>query len=102
MEEKDIFDRPYYPKRGAQVSDLTPDDLIKAWMFQDKIDDMAKKLLMAGIELGVKATTLTLAEQKLQGKLDPNDPEMYDRVGKLAYDKAAKTMEEKLNAKRQN
>jgi hypothetical protein len=84
------------------MSDLSPDDLIKAWIFQDKIDDMAKGLLMAGIELGVKATTLTLAEQRLQGKLNVDDPDFYDRVGKLSYDKAAKTMEEKLNAKRQN
>lgn len=84
------------------MSDLTPDDLIKGWMFQDHIDEMAKTVLMAGIELGVKSATLVLAELVLQGKLDMDDPNIYDRIAEIANNKAKTKMEEKLNAKRQN
>ena len=81
------------------MSDLSPEDLIKGWEFQDKIEGMAKTLLIAGIELGVKATTLTLAEQRLQGKLDFDDDGIYDRIAEIAYKRAAKKMNEKLNKK---
>lgn len=84
------------------MSELTPDDLIKAWIFQDKIDDMAKGLLIAGIELGVKATTLTLAEMQLQKQIDIENPDFYEKVADIAFLKASTKMEEKLNAKRQN
>lgn len=84
------------------MSDLTPEDLIQAWVFQDKIEDMAKSLLLAGMELGVKATTLTMAEMRLQGKLDLDDEGIYDLIGSAAFKKAAEKIKEKLDAKREN
>ena len=79
------------------MSDLTPDDLIKAWMFQDQVHDMAKTLLAAGVELGIKATTLTLAEQRLKGKVNVDDPDFYDKLSNIASKKAMDKLNERLD-----
>ena len=81
------------------MSDLTPDDLIKAWLFQDQVQGMARSLLAAGVELGIKATTLTLAEMRLKGQVNVDDPHFYDKLSEMAKNKAIDKLDEKLDTR---
>jgi len=81
------------------VSELSPEDLIKAWMFQDQVHGLAKSLLTAGVELGIRATALTLAEQRLKGNLKVDDPDFYDQLSEAAKIKATAKLEEKLESR---
>ena len=57
------------------MSELTPDDLIKAWEMQDEISDIATKMLQAGIELGVRQAGIQLMKTYMakDGDLGPKD-----------------------------
>ena len=81
------------------MSDLTPDDLIKAWLFQDQVQGMARSLLAAGVELGIKATTLTLAEMRLKGQVNVDDPNFYDNLSEMAKNKSIDKLNEKLDTR---
>lgn len=68
------------------MSELTPDDLIKAWEMQDEISDIATKMLQAGIELGVRQAGIQLMKTYMakDGDLGPKDFEdSMDRAEKI-------------------
>jgi hypothetical protein len=79
--------------------DLSPEDLMQIWNFQDNIQNMAQQLLSRGIDLGVQATTLTLAEKRLSQTLDLDDPEFYNKLTADATLKAKTELERRLDAR---
>jgi len=81
------------------VSDIGPEDLIQIWNFQDNIQEMAKQLLSRGIDLGVQATTLTVAEKRLSQTLDLDEPNFYKQLTRDATLKAKTELDRRLDAR---
>lgn len=79
--------------------DLGPEDLMQIWNFQDNIKNMAKELLSRGIDLGVQATTLTLAEKRLAQNVDLEHPDFYKTLTAEATSKAKTELERRLDAR---
>lgn len=79
--------------------DLSPEDLMQIWNFQDNIKNMAKELLSRGIDLGVQATTLTLAEKRLARNVDLEHPDFYKMLTEEATSKAKTELERRLDAR---
>lgn len=79
--------------------DLGPEDLMQIWNFQDNIQKMAKELLSRGIDLGVQATTLTLAEKRLAHNVDLEHPDFYNMLTEEATSKAKTELGRRLDAR---
>jgi hypothetical protein len=79
--------------------ELTPENLIKAWQFQDQVSDMALKILTAGIELGAKAMSVELLKAYFQSVSQdaPLEPEAFQEAEKKAIEIATKKIAEGMN-----
>lgn len=82
------------------MSELTPDDLIKAWQMQDEISDIATKMLQAGIELGVRQAGIQLMETYMakDGELGPKEFEdAMDKAEKITKEITKEIIEKRIN-----
>ena len=84
------------------MNDLTPDDLIQAWKAQDNLEQIVKSVLYAGVNLGISAMSLTMAESALQGKANITDADEIEKMVEIARDKAITKLEEKMRHKKEN
>jgi hypothetical protein len=82
------------------MSELSPEDLIKAWQMQDNIEEAVKSVLYSGVKLGISAMSLTLAESVLQGKADITDPDNIRRIQEVAMKRAVDKLQNKISARR--
>lgn len=77
--------------------ELTPDNLIKAWQFQDEVSEMAVKMLKAGIDLGAKAMSVELLKVYIANKEGPLIVSDFERAEEAAIKLATEKMMERIN-----
>jgi hypothetical protein len=82
------------------MSDLSPEDLIKAWQMQDNIEEAIKSVLYSGVKLGISAMSLTLAESVLQGKADITNPDNIRGIEEVAIKRALEKLQNKITSRR--
>ena len=80
-------------------NDFGPEDLKQIWNFQDNMHNMARELLMRGIDLGVQASALTVAEKRLTNALDLDHPDFYKNLAEDSMKKAKTELERRLDAR---
>lgn len=78
------------------MKDMSADDLIKAWQYQDQFEGISMNLIEAGIQLGVRATGLEILKMLVAKNLFDIKEEELTKMMDASYDNAVKQLKEKM------
>lgn len=82
--------------------DLSADDLIRAWKFQDQFGEMALNLLRAGVELGARSTVVEIARHYIDNNYEYLETEDFEEARKRATERAIATLEQRIKDARES
>jgi hypothetical protein len=75
------------------MENYEPEDLIKLWAFQDKVNDHSKLLIAQGIKLGVLSVRVEMSKLLLQKFNQPLSQDDIDEAAAIAENFALTELE---------